>query len=76
VQPPEPADPPRVPFSGKLMAGNSMKILVWLGIALVVCWGVLWLGIKIAVGAIHLLLLLGAALIVWGFIQGRKSAPH
>ena len=53
-----------------------MKILVWLGIALVVCWGVLWLGIKIAVGAIHLLLLLGAALIVWGFIQGRKSAPH
>jgi hypothetical protein len=58
------------------MAGNSMKILVWLGIALVVCWGVLWLGIKIAVGAIHLLLLLGAALIVWGFIQGRKSAPH
>ena len=58
------------------MAGNSMKILVWLGIALVVCWGILWLGIKIAVGAIHLLLLLGAVLIVWGFIQGRKSAPH
>ena len=63
-----------------------MKILVWLGIALVVCWGILWLGmpggiflslvgIKIAVGAIHLLLLLGAALIVWGFIQGRKSVP-
>jgi hypothetical protein len=53
-----------------------MKILVWLGIALVVCWGILWLGIKMAVGAIHLLLLLGAVLIVWGFIQGRKSVPH
>lgn len=51
-----------------------MKVLIWLGIALVVCWGVLWLGIKLAVGAIHLLLLLGLALIVWGFIQGRKSA--
>lgn len=53
-----------------------MKILVWLGVALVVCWGILWLGIKMAVGAIHLLLLLGVVLIVWGFIQGRKSAAR
>jgi hypothetical protein len=43
-----------------------MRLLAWLGIAMVVCWGLLWLGIKIAVGAVHLLLLLGIALIVVG----------
>lgn len=53
-----------------------MKLLFWLGIVMIVCWGILWLGIKIAVGAIHLLLALGAALIVWGFIQGRRSATR
>ena len=35
-----------------------MKPLVWLGIALVVAWGVLWLGIKLAVFAVHALLLI------------------
>lgn len=51
-----------------------MKFLVWIGLAMVVCWGVLWLGIKLAVGAVHLLLLLGLVLIVWGFIEGSKAA--
>jgi hypothetical protein len=50
-----------------------MKLLLWLGIAMVVAWGVLWLGIKIAVGAIHLLLLLGAALIAWGLVHHLRS---
>jgi hypothetical protein len=50
-----------------------MKALFWIGLALVICWGVLWLGIKIAVGAIHLLLLLGVILIGWGLLRRGAS---
>jgi len=46
-----------------------MKPLVWLGLALVVAWAVLWLGIKMAVLAVHALLLIGVALIGWGLLQ-------
>lgn len=46
-----------------------MKPLVWLGIGLIVAWAVLWLGIKMAVFAVHLLLLLGVALIGWGLLR-------
>lgn len=51
-----------------------MKLLVWIGIAMIVCWGVLWLGIKLAIGAIHLLLVLGVVLVGWGLLQ-RNRAP-
>ena len=52
-----------------------MKPLVWLGIALIVAWGVLWLGIKMAVFAVHLLLLIGVALIGWGLLhRGMRAA--
>ncbi len=49
-----------------------MKALVWLGVVMVMAWAVLWLGIKMAVGAIHLLLILGLVAIVWGFVQGKR----
>lgn len=52
-----------------------MKPLVWLGIALVVAWGVLWLGIKMAVFAVHLLLLIGLALIAWGLFARSHANP-
>jgi len=53
-----------------------MKPLVWLGIALVVAWGVLWLGIKLAVFAVHALLLIGVALIGWGLLhRGQADSP-
>ena len=52
-----------------LARGEEMKLLVWIGIAMVICWGLLWLGIKIAVGAVHLLLLLGLVLIGWGLLH-------
>lgn len=51
-----------------------MKLLVWIGIAMIVCWGVLWLGIKIAVGAIHLLLVLGLVLAAWGLQQRNRAS--
>jgi Flp pilus assembly protein TadB len=57
---------------------ETMKPLVWLGIALIVAWGVLWLGIKMAVFAVHLLLLIGVALIGWGLLHrghANRSSP-
>ena len=50
-----------------------MRLLAWLGVAMVLAWGLLWLGIKIAVGAVHLLLLLGVVLIVLGFVRGAGA---
>lgn len=53
-----------------------MKPLVWLGLGLVVAWAILWLGIKMAVFAVHLLLLIGVAMIGWGLLQrGHADNP-
>lgn len=53
-----------------------MKPLVWLGIGMIVAWAVLWLGIKMAMFAVHLLLLIGVVLIGWGLLQrGRADTP-
>jgi hypothetical protein len=52
-----------------------MKPLVWLGIALVIAWGVLWLGIKMAVFAVHALLLIGVVLIGWGLLHRGHANP-
>lgn len=49
-----------------------MKLLVWIGIAMMICWGVLGSGIKLAVGAIHLLLAPGLALLCWGLLQRHR----
>ena len=52
-----------------------MKPLVWLGIALIVAWGVLWLGIKLAAFAVHLLLFIGVVLIGWGLLHRGHANP-
>ena len=49
-----------------------MGILKWLGIAIIIVWLVLWLAVKITFGAIHLLLLLGVALVVIGFVKASN----
>jgi hypothetical protein len=54
----------------------AMKAVYWIGLAMVVCWGILWLGLKIAVGAIHLMLILGALLIGWGLLHRQFSSRH
>jgi hypothetical protein len=46
-----------------------MAILKILGAALVVLWLVLWLALKVASGLIHLLVLVGLAMIIIGFIK-------
>ena len=56
----------------QLQSGFAMKALVWVGIVMVIAWAILWLGIKMAVGAIHLLLILGLVAIIWGFVQGKR----
>jgi membrane-bound ClpP family serine protease len=43
-----------------------------IGILLLVAWGVLWLGFKIVSGIVHLLLVVGAVLLVYGLV--RKGA--
>ena len=50
-----------------------MKFLSWLGVAFIILWLVLWLGVKMVVGAVHLLLVLGLVLIVWGVVQARRA---
>ena len=54
-------------------AGYLMKVLVWIGIAMVIAWAILWLGVKMAMGAIHVLLVLGLVAIAWGVIKGASS---
>ncbi len=49
-----------------------MKALLWVGVAMLVLWAVLWLGVKLAVGAIHALLLLGVVFVVIGWVQGKR----
>lgn len=51
-----------------------MKVLLWVGVALVIAWGLLWLGIKIAVGAVHLLLVLGIVLIGWALVRSQVKS--
>ena len=46
-----------------------MGILKGIGVVLIIGWLVLWLFVKITFAAIHLLLLLGVAMLVIGFIR-------
>lgn len=50
-----------------------MGILKALGAVLIVAWLVLWLFVKITFAAIHLLLLIGLAMLVFGFIRRESS---
>lgn len=50
-----------------------MAALKAIGIVLVVVWLVLWLAVKITFAAVHLLLLLGLAMIVFGFIKSKAG---
>jgi hypothetical protein len=46
-----------------------MTILRVLGVAILVTWLVLWLAVKVTFAAIHLLFLLGVALIVVSLVK-------
>ena len=61
---------PPVPLSRRFF----MHPFVWLGIALVVLWVILWLGLKIVSGVIHLLVIVGIVLLVWGLVKKGARA--
>ena len=51
-----------------------MSGLVWIGIALLVLWGVLWLGFNIVGGLVHLLVIAAIVLIAWGLLKRGARA--
>ena len=51
-----------------------MGILKYIGIALLILWLVLWLAVKITFAAIHLLFLVGVALLVIGFVKSKSAS--
>ena len=53
-----------------------MHALAWVGIALLVLWGVLWLGFKIVSGVVHLLVIAGIVLLVWVLLKRGARAVN
>ena len=54
-----------------------MHTLAWIGIALLVLWAVLWLGFQIVSGVVHLLVVAGLVLLVWGLVRkGARAVSH
>ena len=51
-----------------------MRGLVWAGVSLIVLWVVLWLVLKIASFLIHLLVVAGIVLLIWGLIKRGAKA--
>ena len=51
-----------------------MRGLVWAGVLLIVLWVVLWLVLKIASFLIHLLVVAGIVLLIWGLIKRGARA--
>ena len=51
-----------------------MHPFAWLGIAFLVLWGVLWLGFKIVSGIVHLLVIVGVVLLVYGLVKKGAKA--
>jgi len=49
-------------------------VLHTIGILLIVTWLVLWLAVKITFAAVHLLLVLGVALIIIGLMRAGSHA--
>jgi hypothetical protein len=50
------------------------SVLHAIGLLLIVTWLVLWLAVKITFGAVHLLLLLGVVMIVFGLLSSRRAS--
>jgi hypothetical protein len=48
-------------------------VLHGIGIFLIVAWLVLWLAVKITFAAVHLLLLLGVAMILIGLVRSKSA---
>jgi len=47
---------------------------VWLGVALLVLWAVLWLGFKIVSGVVHLIVIAAVVFLIWGLVKKGANA--
>lgn len=59
---------------GAMRREDTMSALGWIGAALLVLWAVLWLGFKIVSGVVHLLVIAGIVLLVWGLVKRGTRA--
>ena len=51
-----------------------MHPFVWIGFVLLVLWAILWLGFKIVSGLVHILIIIGIVMLVWGLIKKGARA--
>jgi hypothetical protein len=51
-----------------------MGILKGIGVAVIVLWLVLWLAVKVTFAAVHLLFVLGLALLIIGFVKSSSRS--
>ena len=51
-----------------------MNGIARIGLMLLVLWAVLWLGFKIVSGIVHLLVIVGIVLLVWGLLKRGANA--
>lgn len=51
-----------------------MGALIGLGVLLIIAWGVLWLGFNIVSGLVHLLVVIGLVVLVWGLVKRGAGA--
>jgi hypothetical protein len=52
--------------------GGIMHTLAWVGIALLVCWTILTLGLGIPSGIVHVFAVVGLILLVWGLMKRSR----
>ena len=58
----------------RYLTEELMHAFVWLGIVLLALWAVLWLGLQIVSGVVHLLVFAAAVLIIWGLLKRGANA--
>jgi len=46
-----------------------MRVLIGIGILLLVLWVVLWIGLRIVGGLVHILVIAGAVFLIWGIAR-------
>lgn len=51
-----------------------MNVLVWIGIALVALWALLWLVFHVVSGFVHIIVLVAVVMIVWGLVKRGAAA--
>lgn len=52
-----------------------MHPMVWLGVVLLILWGLAWLVFKVVSGLVHLLLILAVIFVIWGLVKrGARKA--